>query len=88
MATFCDFIRLVPHFLPAEHSEDEVEHEEGPEDDERDEEDPVELGAGGVVGLEVGTYVSYARSPLIIAKESPLRNRQKKSPPDNRQSRC
>ena len=37
---------------PAEHTEDEVEHEEGPEDDERDEEEPVPLPADGVVRLK------------------------------------
>ena len=36
--------------VPAENAKDEVEHEEGAEDDEGDEEDPVELGAGGVIG--------------------------------------
>ena len=36
--------------LPGEHSEDEVEHEEGADDDERDEVDPVEVAAHAVVG--------------------------------------
>ena len=38
-------------FSPAEDAEDKVEHEEAADDDERDEEDPVERAADGVVGL-------------------------------------
>ena len=37
---------------PAQHSEDQVEHEEGSDDDERQEEDPVEHVAEGVVRLQ------------------------------------
>ena len=36
---------------PAEHTKDEVEHEEWAQDDEGDEEDPVEHGASGIIGL-------------------------------------
>ena len=40
--------------LPAEDAEDEIEHKEGPHDDEGDEEDPVESTADSVVGLDHG----------------------------------
>ena len=38
--------------LPTEDAKDEVEHEEGSDDDERDEEDPVESVPKCIVGLQ------------------------------------
>ena len=38
--------------LPAEHAEHEVEHEEGSNHDEREEEEPVEHGTNGVISLK------------------------------------
>ena len=38
--------------LPTENAKDKVEHEEGPDDNERHEESPVEHVPNGIVGLE------------------------------------
>ena len=39
-------------WLPAQDTENEVEHEEGPDDDERHEVDPVEVAAHRIVRLK------------------------------------
>lgn len=40
------------YYLPAEYAEDEVEHEEGPDHDEGDEVDPVEVAPQRIVRLD------------------------------------
>ena len=51
--------------LPAQDSEDEIEHEEGADDDEGDEEDPVEGAPDGIVGLKrIEKFVDAPESTL------------------------
>ena len=44
-------------FLPAQDAEDEIEHEEGADDDEGNEEDPVEHRAESIIGLKFESVV-------------------------------
>lgn len=45
------FVVVVPAHLPAEHTENQIEHEEGANDDQRHKVDPVVGAAEGVVCL-------------------------------------
>ena len=45
--------------LPTENAKDKVEHEEGPDDDERHEESPVEHIPNRVVGLRTKNRVIF-----------------------------
>ena len=66
--------------LPAEHSEHEVEHEEGPDDDEREEVDPVEVASQRVIRLEqTGLKKGWAKPPrefvrskIVFSKMKPI----------------
>lgn len=48
--------------LPTEHTQDEVEHEEAAHHDERDEKDPVEGAADGVVGLDQSQHDHFQKT--------------------------
>lgn len=62
--------------LPAQHTQDQVQHEEAPHHNQRDEKDPVVGAANGVVGLNTTLHLLHMLKDTAAASTYRIQNRR------------